>query len=144
MCCKKKSFLVNRDQPTHVFRLTDLPKIAINQDSQWEFQLIISEIIGHQNQRWLRNFHFKFFVSIYLLKKLTMLWRFYINRTGCAGIIIFDLKQFLIISLRKNIQFRKVFETSFGNNIFAPFVPLLHPTFLPYMACDWLFRAIFK
>ena len=112
---------MNRDGNTCVFRLMDFPEFAINHESQWEFQLSISEILGHHNEGWLRNLHFKFFLSIYLLKELTMLWRFYINVRDCVAITGYWSETILIISLKKNIAFAKLFETSFGSNILASF-----------------------
>ena len=96
----------------------DFPEFTINCESQWEFQLIISEILGHHNQKWPRNLHFKFFLSIYLFKELTMLWRSYINITGCVGMTSYWSETIFIIS--HNI-FVKLFETSFGSNIIVSF-----------------------
>ena len=45
----------------YVFRLIDFPEFAINHESQWEFQLIISEILGHHNQGWTRNLQLRDF-----------------------------------------------------------------------------------
>ena len=50
-----------------------------------------------------------------------MLWRFYINITGCVGITGYRSDTIFIISLKKNIVFAKLFETSFGSNILASF-----------------------
>ena len=72
--------------------------------SQLEFQLIISDTLGHHNQGWPRNLHLKLFLSIYLLKNNRLLiWNNF------------------IISLKENIVFVKLFETSFGSNIIASF-----------------------
>ena len=49
ICCKK-SFWINRNRSTCVFKLMDFPEFAIKHKSQWEFQLITSEILGHHNQ----------------------------------------------------------------------------------------------
>ena len=102
ICCKK-SFWINRNRSTCVFRLIGFPELAIKLESQWEFQLTTSEILGHHNQRWSRNFHYKFFLTIYLLKELTMLWRFYINKTGWVGITDYRSDTIFVISLKKNI-----------------------------------------
>ena len=112
---------MNRDGNTCVFRLMDFPEFAINHESQWEFQLSVSEILGHHNQGWARNLHFKFFLLIYLLKELTMLRRFYINTKGCVGITGYWFETIFIIAFEKNIAFAKLFETSFDSNILASF-----------------------
>ena len=52
-----------------VFRLTDCPEFAINQELHLRLQLIISAILGHHNQGLPRNLHFKFFLLIDLLKE---------------------------------------------------------------------------
>ena len=95
----------------------DFPEFAINHESQWEFQVIMSEILGHHNQGWPKNLHFKFFLSIYLLKELIMLWRFYINITSCVGITGYWSETIFSISLKENIVFVKFSETYFGSNI---------------------------
>ena len=120
ICCKK-SFLINRDANTRVSRLMDFPEFAINHESQWELQLSISEVLGHHSWRWIRNLHFKFFLSIYLLKELTMLWRFYINVRDCVAITGYWSETIFIISLKKNIVFEKLFEVSFVSNMLASF-----------------------
>ena len=99
-----------------VSRLMNFLQFAINLESQWEFQLIISDVLDHHNQGWPRNLHFKFFLSIYLLKKLIMLWRFYINVTSCLGITGYWPETIFNISLKKNICFVKLFQTSFVSN----------------------------
>ena len=123
------------------------PKFITNHESQCEFQLIVSEILDHHNQVRSRNLHFKFLLSIYLLKKLTVLWRFYTNITGCEWITnsLTHLKMYIIVnllfshtgiviiiviinnslliwnnfirSLKENIILVKLFETSFVSNI---------------------------
>ena len=45
-----------------------------------------------------------------------MLWRFYINITGCVGITVYWSETILIIFLKENV-FIKLFEKSFGSNI---------------------------
>ena len=98
------------------------PEFVKNHESQWEFQLIISEILGLYNQVWPKNLHFKLFLSIYLLKKLIMLWRFYINITSCVEITGYWYETIFIISLKENIVFVKSFKTSFDSNILASFI----------------------
>ena len=83
----------------------------INHDLQSEFQLIISEILDYHKCRWPRNFRFKFFLSIYLLKKLTIR-----NITVCAEITVYWSATILIISLKENVAFVKLFQKSFGSN----------------------------
>ena len=100
----------------------DFPEFEVNHEPQWEFQLIISEILGHCNQGWPRNLHVKFFLSIYLLKERTMLWIFCINMTDCTIITGDRSKTIFIISLKKNIVFAKLFETSFDSNMLASFI----------------------
>ena len=68
-----------------------------------------------------RNLYFKLFLSIYLLKKLIILWRFFINIMGCARITGYWSETTFIISLKENIVFVKFFETSFGSNTIASF-----------------------
>ena len=51
-----------------------------------------------------------------------MLWRFYINITGCVGITGYRSDTIFIISLKKDIVFEKLFEISFGRNILASFI----------------------
>ena len=51
-----------------------------------------------------------------------MLWRFYINITGCVvGITRYRFDTIFIISLKSNFAFAKLFETSFGSKIIASF-----------------------
>ena len=50
-----------------------------------------------------------------------MLWRFYINITGCVGITGYRSDTIFIISLKLNIFFAKLFKTSFGSKIIASF-----------------------
>ena len=64
----------------------DFPTFTISLESQQEFQFIISEILGHHNQKWPRNLYFKPFLPIDQLKKIIELQRFYISITGCIGI----------------------------------------------------------
>ena len=88
----------------------------INHDLQSEFQLIISKILDYHKCRWPRNFRFKFFLSIYLLKKLTIR-----NITVCAEITVYWSATILIISLKENVAFVKLFQKSFGSNTFVAF-----------------------
>ena len=99
----------------------DFPEFTINFESQWEFQLTISEILSHHNQRLPRNLHFNFLVSIHLLKKLIMLERFYINMAGCVRVTSYWSETIFIISLKKNIDFVNFCKTPFGSNIIASF-----------------------
>ena len=115
--CRKNSFLINRDGSTRVFRLMYFLEFATNHESHWEFQFIISEMLGHHNQGWPRNLHVKFFLSIDLLKELITLWRFNINVTDCVGITGYWFEAIFIISPKKNI----LFEIAFGSNILASF-----------------------
>ena len=51
-----------------------------------------------------------------------MLWKFYINMTGCVGITGYWSETIFVISLKENIFFFvKLFETSFGSNIIVSF-----------------------
>ena len=50
-----------------------------------------------------------------------MLWRVYINVTGCVWTTGYWSETIFIISLTENNIFVKLFETSFGNNIIASF-----------------------
>ena len=50
-----------------------------------------------------------------------MLWRFYINVTECVGITGYWTETILIISLKKNIIFAKLFGIPFGSNKLASF-----------------------
>ena len=50
-----------------------------------------------------------------------MLWRFYINVRDCVAITGYWSETIFTISLKKNIFFAKLFETSFGSNILASF-----------------------
>ena len=107
-------FWRNRNGSSLVFKSTDVLELAINHKSDWEFQLIVSETLVHHNQGCSRNLHFEFFLSIWFLGadnfvqntietvfglalksreykrnlsgKEIMLWRFYINKTGCVRI----------------------------------------------------------
>ena len=117
----KDSFWINRTASSLVFKLIDFPEFPINHKSQWGFQWIISEFLDHHNQRWPKNFHIKFSLSIYLLKELMMLWEFYKNITGCVGITGYWSETILTVSLQENIVFVKIFETSFDRNILAEF-----------------------
>ena len=80
--------------PSSVFRSMDFPEFAINQELHLRLQLIISEILGHHNQGLPRNLHFKFFLLIDLLKEHSILWRFYINITSCAGLRLESVTEF--------------------------------------------------
>ena len=104
----------------------DFPEAAINHKSQWEFQLIISGILGHHNQKSPMNLHFKFFLLIYLLKEPIMLWKFYINLTVyiCVEMTSYWSETIFVISLSKNIVLAELFETSFDSNILASFTEL--------------------
>ena len=51
-----------------------------------------------------------------------MLWRFYINITGCVEITGYWYETIFIISLKENIVFVKLFKTSFDSNILASFI----------------------
>ena len=86
----------------HAFKFMDFPEFAINH----EFQMNISEILGHHIQGWPRNLHTRFFLSIYLLKKFIMLWRFYMNITG---IIIGYLSEAVLLYLLRKRLFSKSF-----------------------------------
>ena len=119
-CCKKLLW-INKNRWKCIFRLMDFPEFVINHELRWEFQLIISEILGHHKQGWPRNLHFKFLLSIYLLKRMIMLWRFYMNITSCIDLIGYWSETIFIISLKENIVFVKFFGTSFGRNIIASF-----------------------
>ena len=64
----KKLFKINRNGSWHVFRLMDFRELTINHESQWEFQLIILEILSHPNQvhcikKWSMKFSIKDFLS---------------------------------------------------------------------------------
>ena len=96
-------------------------EVAINHVLQLEFRLKISEILDHHNQLWLRNLDFKLFLSIYLLKKLVMLRRFYKNITGCVGITVYCSETIFITFLKENTVLIKLFKTSFGSTILASF-----------------------
>ena len=50
-----------------------------------------------------------------------MLQRFYINITGCVRITGYKSETTFIISLKKNILFTKLFETSFVSNKLVSF-----------------------
>ena len=94
----------------------DFPEFAIKHESQWEFQLIILEILGDHTQGWSKNLRFKFFLSIYLLKKIVMLWRFYISITGWVEKTDYWSKISFVMSLKENIVVERMFETFFGSN----------------------------
>ena len=49
------------------------------------------------------------------------MWKFYTNITGCVEIISYWSETILLISLKENIVFVKLFEISFGSNIIASF-----------------------
>ena len=51
-----------------------------------------------------------------------MLWRFYINVKGCVGITGYWSETISIVSLKENIVFLKLFETSFASNTFTSFI----------------------
>ena len=51
---------------------SDFPEYAINDESKLKLQLIISEILGHRNSKWLRYLHVKLILSIYLLTLFRM------------------------------------------------------------------------
>ena len=51
-----------------------------------------------------------------------MLWRFYINITGCVRITAYWSETIFAISLKEDIAFVKLFETPFGSNILASFI----------------------
>ena len=89
--------------------------------SAWDFQLIVSEILDHHNWGWPRNLHFKFYLSICLLKELTMSWWFYINATGCVGVTGYWSDKICIISPKENIVFVKLFGICFSSNILSSF-----------------------
>ena len=95
-----------------------------------------------------KNLH-KFFLLIYFLKELIMLWRFYINVTGCGGITGYWSEAIFIISLKENIVFGKLFETSFGSDIIASFTEFQcqgTDTFGFYLSANfwnWKHKAIF-
>ena len=55
------------------------------------------------------------------LKELIILWRFYINVTGCLEITDYWSETIFIISHKENIVFVKLFKTSFGSNIIVTF-----------------------
>ena len=46
---------------------------------------------------------------------------FYINIMGCVGIKIYRFETIFTISIKENIVFVELFETSFGNNTIASF-----------------------
>ena len=85
----------------------DFREFTINRQSVREFQLIISNILGHRNQKLPRKFQFKYSLSISLLKELIVLWRLYMNITNCVGITIYWSETIFIISLKKNIVYLK-------------------------------------
>ena len=93
-----------------------------------------------------KNLH-KFFLLIYLLKELIMLWRFYINVTGCGGITGYWSEAIFIISFKENIVFGKLFETSFGSDIITSFTEfqckVLIPLGLSANFWNWKHKAIF-
>ena len=119
ICCKK-SFWINRNGSTVAFSLIDFLGFATNHDLQCEFQFIISEILVHHNQRWLRNLLLKLFLLVDLLKELIVLWWYYINMTGCVGIIVYWSET---LSFKEDIVLAKLFET-FGSGILASFTEL--------------------
>ena len=50
-----------------------------------------------------------------------MLWWFYINVTGCVGITGYWSETIFTITLKENIVFVTLLETSFDSNIIASF-----------------------
>ena len=54
----------------------DFQELAIIDELQGKFLLIISEILARHNQRWPMNVHFKLLLSVYMLKKLIVLLQF--------------------------------------------------------------------
>lgn len=84
--------------------------------------MIISRILGRHNQEWPKDFHCRYFLSICLLKKFIVLWKFNLNRTGCIWITTHWYETYLpYLSRKKNIAFINLFETSFGSDIFVSF-----------------------
>ena len=59
------------------------------------------------------------FLSIDLLRKLIVLWRFYINTAGCEAITVYWFETFFITSPKKNNAFVKLFETSLDSDMLA-------------------------
>ena len=50
-----------------------------------------------------------------------MLWRFYLNITGCVWITIYWFEIIFTIHIKQNIISVKFFDTSFGSNILFSF-----------------------
>ena len=85
------------------------PEFTINHELQWELQRA-PEILGHHNQGWSWNLHFKLFLSIDLLKKLVVWCKFSIDTTGCVGITGYWSEIFLSYLLRTTSFYKIVWS----------------------------------
>ena len=99
-CCKK--IVLNKYKMDHDFSLIGFLKFAINQGSQWELKLIISEISSHHNQGWLMEFSRQ--IGLFV-KGVHHAGKFYINIAGWLGITCYWSETIFVISLKRNAQF---------------------------------------
>ena len=79
--------------------------------------MIISEILGHYNQGVPTNLHFKFFRLDLFVKEFYRVVKILHNYSGLSrnnGLLNCNI---FVISLKKNVIFVKLFETSLGSDI---------------------------
>ena len=117
---------MNRNGSKSILRLMDFPEFAINHELQWELQFIISEILGHHNQKSLhlkaKESSLKTFIINWFVKEADHIVKIlHKYLTGRVELTVYWSKTFFIISLKENIVFVKLFETPYGSDMLDSF-----------------------